>query len=82
MTIQQMRSIYKANTMSDADITLYMTKMTEKPMTVLRHKVNQMLGHVQPIEVLDRLKLFIYDAHDTEASYLLYWLNPTNLERP
>lgn len=81
-SIQKMRSVYKANTLSEADITLSVTKMTEKPMKMLGYKVKHMLGHLQSIEVLDRLKLLIYDAHDTEASHLLDWLNPSNLEMP
>ena len=49
------------------------------PFAVLDYKVNQLLGNVKsPIDVFDRMKLFIYEGHDTNLVNMLLFLAPTN----
>ena len=60
-----------------------MWKVTRDPLDVLQYKVDRMLGRVaEPIPAYDKLKLFIYDGHDTQAVLMLKWLAATNLEYP
>jgi len=75
----EMHSRFKIETMSDADVTLYLSKLMDRPIKLARQRIRQMLGYEEPNEVLDKMKLMMYNAHDTQASRMLHWLNPTNL---
>ena len=49
------------------------------PLAILDYKVNRLLGKVKsPISVFDRMKLFIYEGHDTNLVNMILFLNPTN----
>ena len=49
------------------------------PFAILDYKVNSLLGKVKsPISVFDRMKLFIYEGHDTNLVNFLLFLGPTN----
>lgn len=62
---------------------IYLSKIMDTPLAILNYKVRRMMSQDEaPISVLDELKLFMYDGHDTQAILLLSWLNPTNFELP
>ena len=44
---------------------LYCTKMIEIPLSVLKYKVERMLGRKDPIVAYDQLEMFTYDGHET-----------------
>ena len=67
--------------MSDADVTLYISKLFDKPLRVLKYKVQRMLGHTEPIPVLDQMKLMIYQGHDHQQGRMLSWMKPTNIAK-
>ena len=55
----------------------------DRPFTVIDYKAGRLTGSIpQPIEVLEQMKLMMYDAHDLQAVQLLHWLRPTNLAYP
>ena len=41
-----------------------------------------MLAQKDQIPAFDKIKLFAYDGHDTQAVNMLKWLNPTNIDWP
>lgn len=62
---------------------LYMTKLLDAPLRVMKYKVDSLLGRdTSQIPVLNQLKMFTYDSHDTQAVILLRWLNASNIEYP
>ena len=46
-------------------LSLYVSLVVQRPLFVLRYKVDRMLGHVLTIPVFEDLKLMTYDGHDT-----------------
>ena len=81
-TMNQLQAIRLGESLRGEDRNLYMTKLLEAPMSVLKYKVERMLGKVDPMPIYDHLKMFTYDSHDTQAVILLRWLNASNLEYP
>ena len=44
--------------------------------------MRSLLGETENIDVLDQMKVMMYDGHDTQAVNILKWLYPTNLTYP
>ena len=78
-----MTAIRRVEALKGEDLNLYMSKLTEPPLKILRYKVDRMLGKIaEPIPAYDKLKMFTYDGHDTQAVLLLQWLAASNLSYP
>ena len=80
--MNQLQAIRLGESLQGQDLNLYMTKLVQAPMSILRYKVDRKLNKVDPISVYDELKMFTYDSHDTQAVNLLRWLNASNVEYP
>ena len=65
------------------DLALYVSKLFDRPFGVLDYKVGRILGEIKkPVQVLENMKVMMYDGHDTQCVNILNWLHPTNLEYP
>ena len=80
--MHQLQAIRLGESIQGEDRKIYMSKLMEVPMSILKYKVERMLGRVSALPVYDQLKMFTYDGHDTQAIILLSWLNASNLEYP
>ena len=51
--MNQLQAIRLGESLNDKDLSLTMTKLTSAPLSILRHKVDQMLGRSALIPVYD-----------------------------
>ena len=50
---------------TEATRKLFLSRMMRKPLNVMQHKINTLLGKTAvPSKELDKLKFMIYSAHD------------------
>ena len=80
--MHQLQAIRLGESLKGEDLNLYMTKLTQHPLSILSYKVDRMLGRVQSHPASDQVKMFTYDGHDTQAVNLLRWLDASNLDYP
>lgn len=58
---------------------LIYSKLMRKPLQIMKYKVKMLLNEPQEKNTaMEKVKMMIYSAHDTQVQNILSWLAPTN----